>query len=64
MSVAAEVAGTIAKLTAGAFRPDTVSIDNWCFKLFYKWTTTMLVLFSILVTARQYFGSPIQVDNL
>ena len=41
---------------------DQVSIDNWGFKLFYKCTTVFLILSSVLTTAKQFFGSPIQCD--
>ena len=40
----------------------SVSIDNWGFKLFYKCTTVYLILASVLTTAKQFFGSPIQCD--
>jgi len=49
-------------LSKGYFEINTVSIDNWVFKLFYKVTTTILVFSSILVTSRQFFGEPIQCD--
>ncbi|RWS23996.1 innexin-like protein [Leptotrombidium deliense] len=34
-------------------------IDNQLFRLHYKFTVLILVAFSIMVTARQYFGDPI-----
>ena len=40
-----------------------VNIDNWGFKLFYKITTSLLLLSSVLVTVRQFFGEPIQCDG-
>ena len=40
-----------------------VSIDNWVFKLYYKFTTSLLLVSSILTTSKQLFGSPIQCDS-
>ncbi len=36
-----------------------VQIDNWVFKLHYKATMNILMMCSLLVTLRQYFGDPI-----
>ncbi|KAF8773083.1 Innexin inx2 like protein [Argiope bruennichi] len=41
------------------FKTDSTTIDNNVFRLHYKATSTVLVAFSILVTARQYIGDPI-----
>lgn len=38
---------------------DSVCIDNNIFRLHYKATVVFLVTFSVLVTARQYIGDPI-----
>lgn len=38
---------------------DKISIDNNVFRLHYKATTFILILFSLLVTQKQYFGDPI-----
>jgi len=54
--------GAVTKVTAGFLEINSISIDNWGFKLFYKWSTTLLVFCSVLVTARQFFGAPIQCD--
>lgn len=35
------------------------SIDNALFKLHYMFTSLLLIVFSLMVTARQYFGNPI-----
>ena len=40
-------------------RPQSYTIDNHVFRLHYKWSVLFLVGFSIMVTARQYFGDPI-----
>ena len=41
-----EMAAIIGSLTKAVsiFENNDISIDNWCFKLFYKWTTSLLVL--------------------
>ncbi|KAK9883601.1 hypothetical protein WA026_001776 [Henosepilachna vigintioctopunctata] len=41
---------------------ETVRTDNNLFKLHYKFTVIMLVVFSILLTSKQYFGDPISCD--
>ena len=58
----AELLGAVTKATSSILGLKQVSIDNWGFKLFYRFTTTILVFCSILVTARQFFGEPIQCD--
>ena len=40
-------------------KPQTCIIDNHIFRLHYKFSVIILVAFSIMVTARQYFGDPI-----
>lgn len=62
------MAALAALLTAGTnitknfFEINTISIDNWTFKLFYKWSTTLFVFGSICVTHKQFFGDPILCD--
>ncbi|CAL1301930.1 unnamed protein product [Larinioides sclopetarius] len=41
------------------FKANNSTIDNYVFRLHYKATATVLVAFSVLVTARQYIGDPI-----
>lgn len=50
----------------GLLKFDTVCIDNNAFRLHYKATVIILVTFSLLVTARQYIGDPIDciVDDV
>jgi len=38
---------------------DSVHVDNFVFRLHYKATGIILIVFSLLVTARQYIGDPI-----
>ena len=37
-------------------------IDSWTFQIFNKVTSSLLVLGSIVVVARQFFGEPIRCD--
>ena len=41
---------------------NTVSIDNWTFKLFYKATTTILLACAGLASAKEFFGDPISCE--
>lgn len=40
-------------------KPQSCIIDNYIYRLHYKATVLLLVAFSLMVTARQYFGDPI-----
>ena len=61
-TVMAQLIGAVTSVTSNFLEINQVSIDNWGFKLFYKATTTYLILSSVLATAKQFFGSPIQCD--
>lgn len=41
---------------------EKIHTDNNVFKLHYKFTVIMLIIFSILLTSKQYFGDPIDCD--
>ncbi len=41
-------------------KPQSCVIDNPIYQLHYKWTVLILLAFSVMVTARQYFGDPIE----
>ena len=43
----------------GFLKLDSVNIDNNIFRLHYKLTVIMLIIFSLIVTSRQYIGDPI-----
>jgi len=58
----AELVGAVTKVTSSFLEINSISIDNWGFKLFYKWSTSLFVFCSVIVTARQFFGEPIQCD--
>jgi len=45
------------------FRRQEIVTDNVVFRLHYIFTTVMLIAFSLLVTASQYVGNPIQCIN-
>lgn len=40
-----------------------INTDNNVFRLHYKFTVILLLLFSFLVTSKQYFGDPIDCDT-
>ena len=54
--------GIVSKTTKNFLDVNTISIDNWTFKCFYKISTTVCILSSVIATARQFFGSPILCD--
>lgn len=41
---------------------EKIHTDNNVFKLHYKFTVILLIIFSILLTSKQYFGDPIDCD--
>ena len=41
---------------------NNVTIDNLTFQLFYKATTTLLVLCAAITASKQFFGEPIVCD--
>lgn len=43
----------------GLIKPSSCIIDNHIYRLHYKFSVVILVAFSLMVTARQYFGDPI-----
>ena len=50
----------------GLLKLDSICIDNNIFRLHYKATETILIVFSLLVTSQQYIGDPIDciVDEI
>lgn len=42
---------------------DNIQKDNVVFKLHYRFTVMLLLVFSVLVTTKQYFGDPIKCDT-
>ena len=58
----ADLVRVISKATDTFLNINTITVDNWAFKLFYKWTVTLLVTCSVLVASKQFFGGPITCD--
>ena len=52
----AELVGAVTKITSGFLEINSISIDNWGFKFFYKWTTTLLVCVPPLVEHTKKFN--------
>ena len=56
----AQLIGTAASTTKDFLGvSNTVTIDNFTFKLFYKATTTILMLGAAITSSKQFFGDPI-----
>ncbi|XP_040575378.1 innexin inx2 isoform X1 [Lepeophtheirus salmonis] len=60
MAAAIGIAKTATEIFLGV---GEVSIDNFTFKLYYKWTVTMFIVSSVLVSTSQFFGEPIQCET-
>ena len=41
-----------------------VSIDNFTFKLFYKWSVSLFIAGSVVVVSSQFFGDPISCETV
>ena len=39
-----------------------VSIDNFTFKLFYKWSVSLFITGSVAVGSSQFFGDPLKCE--
>ena len=57
-----DILGIVGKATKAFFDVRTISIDNWTYKLYYKISVILVVSCSVIVTSRQFFGSPINCD--
>jgi hypothetical protein len=44
MAAISGLVGAVSTVTKNFFEINTVSIDNWSFKLYYKWTSTLLIV--------------------
>jgi len=62
MATVATVAAAGLTILKDFFEINATSVDNWTFKLFYKWSTVIFVFSSVCVTHAQYFGKPILCD--
>ena len=57
-----DLIGLVSKATRHFFDAGTISVDNWTFKMYYKVTIVVVILSSVMVTSRQFFGHPIYCD--
>ena len=55
----AEQLGLIKGATEAILGIGEVSIDNFTFKLFYKWSVSLFIASSVTVISGQFFGDPI-----
>jgi preprotein translocase subunit YajC len=44
MAAISGLVGAVSTVTKSFFEINTVSIDNWTFKLHYKWSATLLIV--------------------
>jgi hypothetical protein len=57
-----DLVGLVSKATKVFLDVNTISVDNWTFKLYYKASLILVIICSVLVTSRQMFGAPIVCD--
>jgi len=60
MAAAIGIAKTATEIFLGVGQ---VSIDNFTFRLFYKWSVTLFIVCSVLVCTSQFFGDPVQCET-
>ena len=58
----AEILGAANSATKFFLEVNQISIDNWTFKLFYKATTSILIVCSVVSSSKQFFGDPINCE--
>ncbi|CAB4055093.1 inx [Lepeophtheirus salmonis] len=58
----ADLFRVITRFSQSFLEVNTISIDNWTFKCYYKISVVLAVFCSVIVTSRQFFGSPIKCD--
>jgi hypothetical protein len=61
MAAALGIAKTATEIFLGV---GEISIDNLTFKLYYKWSVTLFIVSSVLVSTSQFFGEPIQCETV
>ena len=61
MAAAIGIAKTATEIFLGVGQ---VSIDNFTFRLFYKWSVTLFIVCSVLVCTSQFFGDPVQCETV
>ena len=61
--MASELEG-IKEITEALLGIGDVAIDNFTFKLFYKWSVSFYITSSVLVQASQFFGDPMACETV
>jgi hypothetical protein len=56
------VVGAVTKLSNEFLESNSVSIDNWAFKFYYKYTTAIIIACSVGTTARLVRQYLLQID--
>ena len=62
--VMATEVGLIKDATQSVLGIGEVSIDNFTFKLFYKWSVSLFIAGSVAVCTNQFFGDPIACETV
>ena len=60
----ATTVGLIKGATEAVLGIGEVSIDNFTFKLFYKWSVSFFIAGSVAVCTNQFFGDPIACETV
>ena len=60
----ATTVGLIKGATEAVLGIGEISIDNFTFKLFYKWGASLLIASSIAVVSNQFFGDPLACETV
>ena len=60
----ADTVGLIKGATEAVLGIGEIAIDNFTFKLFYKWSATLFIASSIAVVSNQFFGDPISCETV
>jgi len=62
MAALAGVLGAGSTVISNYFDINKISVDNWTFKLYYKYSTMMFIFIAMIVNYQQFFGAPILCD--
>ena len=60
----ATTVGLIKGATEAVLGIGEISIDNFTFKLFYKWSVSLFIAGSVAVCSGQFFGDPIACETV
>ena len=61
MAAAIGIAKTATEIFLGV---NSVSVDNFTFQLHYRWSVTLFIVSSVLVTTSTFFGDPVQCETV